>query len=72
MTVEEIQKKHASLVTGGYTDMKPESRIKYHKQVTLEAMIQELQVIEAETFNEGVCAFIDKRIEELQKAIDNG
>jgi hypothetical protein len=42
MTQEEIQRKHTLLVTG-YLGMINEGRIKYHKRVTNEALIEELE-----------------------------
>ncbi len=65
MDIEEIRKKHESLVTGGYAGMVPSAKINYHTRTTIMACIDELEWVLAHTARE-----INERIQELKKEIE--
>jgi len=71
MSIEEIERKHGLLVEG-YEGMLAEGKIKYHTQITLQAIIEELQELMSHkdpvTDTYLYCA---GRVASLQKLIDN-
>ena len=69
MKTEEIKKKHESLVTGGYADTLPQSRIKYHTKTTLMAILEELQSICDNVDDSSLCT--DERIKDRIRELDN-
>ena len=72
MTVEKIERKHSPLVEG-YEGMLPESKIKYHSQITLQAIVEELHSLQEVigSMSPNSWQILENRAEELQKLIDN-
>ncbi len=71
MTTDEIKEKHTSLVSGGYAEMLPEARIKYHTRTTLMAIIEELKEMGGKmTVGSMSQIWLYARANELQQELD--
>ncbi len=69
MDIEEIRKKHESLVSGGYATMLPSAKINYHTRTTIMACIDELEsAVEHDVY--GKSAYMENRINELKQLLE--